>query len=369
MKKQRIVLASVLKPVDDVRMFEKIGKSLSAITGHDVFIIGYPSKAPVADLKITFIPLPAFDRLSLKRMWMPMLILKKVYKLKPEIVIVNTHELLIVAMLIRIFFGCRIVYDVQENYWRNILYTDAFLAPIRPLIAVWVRAKETVLSPFIDLFFLAEKGFEKEMKFFGERYVILENKSLLPPAFVRLKSERTIQLLFSGTISESTGVFQAIGLASSLHQLDPSVRLNIIGYCSRPSTLLKVKQSVAGKPFITITGGDQLVPHSQIISSIATADFGILYYPASQHTENKVPTKLYEYLSARLPILIQNHRPWTELCLPCHAAISIDFTLPFDAPALLKQMEQADFYTSAPKDVDWLSEEKKLLASIKNISY
>ena len=369
MKKQRIVLASVLKPVDDVRMFEKIGKSLSAITGHDVFIIGYPSKALGADLKITFIPLPAFDRLSLKRMWMPMLILKKVYKLKPEIVIVNTHELLIVAMLIRIFFGCRIVYDVQENNWRNILYTDAFLPPIRPLIAAWVRAKETVLSPFIDLFFLAEKGFEKEMKFFGERYVILENKSLLPPAFVRLKSERTIQLLFSGTISESTGVFQAIGLASSLHQLDPSVRLNIIGYCSRPSTLLKVKQSVAGKPFITITGGDQLVPHSQIISSIATADFGILYYPASQHTENKVPTKLYEYLSARLPILIQNHRPWTELCLPCHAAISIDFTLPFDAPALLKQMEQADFYTSAPKDVDWLSEEKKLLASIKNISY
>ena len=53
MKKQRIVLASVLKPVDDVRMFEKIGKSLSAITGHDVFIIGYPSKAPGADPKIS----------------------------------------------------------------------------------------------------------------------------------------------------------------------------------------------------------------------------------------------------------------------------------------------------------------------------
>jgi len=42
MKKQRIVLASVLKPVDDTRMFEKIGKSLSRNPDYEIFIIRYP---------------------------------------------------------------------------------------------------------------------------------------------------------------------------------------------------------------------------------------------------------------------------------------------------------------------------------------
>ena len=54
MKKQRIVLASVLKPVDDTRMFEKIGKSLSDNPDFEIFIIGYPSKQPPNDPEITF---------------------------------------------------------------------------------------------------------------------------------------------------------------------------------------------------------------------------------------------------------------------------------------------------------------------------
>ena len=46
MKKQRIVLASVLKPVDDTRMFEKIGKSLAREPKYEISIYGYPSNKP-----------------------------------------------------------------------------------------------------------------------------------------------------------------------------------------------------------------------------------------------------------------------------------------------------------------------------------
>ncbi len=37
MKKRRIVLASILKPIDDTRMFEKLGTSLSTIKDYEVF--------------------------------------------------------------------------------------------------------------------------------------------------------------------------------------------------------------------------------------------------------------------------------------------------------------------------------------------
>jgi glycosyltransferase involved in cell wall biosynthesis len=270
-------------------------------------------------------------------------------------------------MLIRILFGSKIIYDVQENYWRNILWTDAFPSFLKPILAIWVRGKEVVLSGFFHLFFLAEKGFEKEMKFFRNKSVVLENKSTLPKGFVRTKSNGKIRLLFSGTISESTGVFEAIHLANVLHQQDLTVRLTIIGYCSLDSTLKAVRLAIQDKPFISLTGGDQLVPHQEIMHQIFNSDFGIIYYPASPHIENRIPTKLYEYMSAQLPILMQNYTPWVTLCEPCQAAIKIDFHAPIDAPSLIQEMKQSDFYTVPPRDVDWSSEEKKLLESVNKV--
>jgi hypothetical protein len=162
-------------------------------------------------------------------------------------------------------------------------------------------------------------------------------------------------------------VFQATELARQLHQSDGNVHLQIIGYCAVPSTLQKLRKSIAGDSFITLTGGDQLVPHQEILSQIARSDFGIIYYPSSPNTESKIPTKLYEYLSAKLPILIQNHPPWMTLCEPCGAAITLDFDLPINAPDLLSKMKQTRFYTTPPTNVTWSSEEEMLLKTIDEI--
>ena len=366
MKKHRIVLASVLKPVDDTRMFEKIGKSLNQVPEYEVFIIGYPSHKPPIHEGIKFIPHPYFHRLSLKRLLIPVITLKKIFKVKPDAFIVNTHELLIVAVIIRIIFGTRIIYDLQENYWRNILWTDTFPPIIRQVLAMWVRSKEKLLAGFIQLFLLAEKGFEKEMKFFKNNFIILENKSSLPEGRSPEKLNGSIRLLFSGTLNESTGVFQTIDLANALHQVDNSIYLNIIGYCPVTSTLKKILEKIQGKSFITLTGGDQLVPHDVVVSQLYRSDFGIIYYPSSPHTENKIPTKLYEYLAARLAIIIQDYKPWVDFCNPYQAALPVQFNH-FNAADLLYKMKTSKFYTASPTDVFWSGEEKKLVEAINKV--
>ena len=88
----------------------------------------------------------------------------KTIQVQPELLIVNTHELLIVGILNRILFGTKIIYDIQENYWRNILLTNAFYKPLKPLLAGWVRLKEMSLLPFYHGALLAEKGYERELK-------------------------------------------------------------------------------------------------------------------------------------------------------------------------------------------------------------
>lgn len=367
MKKRRIVLASILKPIDDTRMLEKIGGSLSKVHDYEIFVIGYPTYgAAKSHQNITQLPLKSFNRISLSRLLAPWQIMKIIHKVKPELLIVNTHELLIVGVLNRIFFGARIIYDIRENYWRNILHTKAFPAPLRPLLAAWIRLKEKLTAPFFHAFFLAEKSYENELGFLRNRHVILENKMVIPAGFQRsFRSEKT-RLLFSGTLAESTGVFEAVELAKKLHHFDSKIELKIIGFSALPATLSNLRKVIEKLGFITLIGGDRLVPHSEIIKAISNSDFGIVCYPPSFHIENRIPTKLYEYLACRLPIILQNQDTWAEICKPYQAALEVDFQS-IKPTGILALMRSTVFYSSDPIDVRWASEEPRLMNKVKDI--
>ncbi len=367
MKKQRIVLASILKPVDDTRMFEKMAGTLSKVNDYEIFVIGYPSKNKIYKHEnITQLPLSSFKRLSLTRMLAPWRVLQKVYKVKPKVLIVNTNELLIVSIVNRILFGTQIIYDIRENYWRNILHTSAFPSAFRFLIAGWVRLKEKLTSPLFHTFFLAERTYQQELTFTLRKQIVLENKTFLPVGFKRTISSEKIKLLFSGTLADSTGIFEAIELAKKLHQIDARVELKIVGYCAIESTLESIQKSISEHPFITLIGGNELVPHTQILEAIASADFGIIAYPQSIHIENRIPTKLYEYLACHLPIILQDYKPWVAICNPYQAALTIRFH-DYQPKEVLNQMSTITFYVSHPTDVTWESEEPKLLNTIAKI--
>jgi hypothetical protein len=50
------------------------------------------------------------------------------------------------------------VYDLQENYYQNIRYTDTYPPVIRHLLASTVRSVERISAPLVDHFLLAEKS-------------------------------------------------------------------------------------------------------------------------------------------------------------------------------------------------------------------
>jgi len=356
-KKTRIVIASVLKPVDDTRMFEKLGQTLSEQA--EVHIIGYASRAIVNHPSITFHSLQPFSRLSVSRVLSSWKVFRKIIHIKPDIAIITTHELLAIGVISKILLSCKLMYDVQENYGRNILYTNAFPKFIRPFLAAYVRLKEWITSPFINHFLLAERGYEKELKFSGNKKTSIENKVRRVDTIVEKKNDGNIHLLFSGTLAETTGVFTAIELAGQLHKVNSSVRLTIMGYCSQQIALEKIRKSINDKNFIQLVGGDYLIPHSEIIKAIQSSHFGIIAYAENKSIINSIPTKLYEYLGYQLPILMVDYKPWIEITKPYNASIPFDISN-LNAGEMLSQMKNHSFYLSPPKDVFWESEGEKL---------
>ena len=230
MSKKVAVIASILKPVNDTRMFEKLGLSIRESNKYQVNIIGFEAKIPTEIEGLSFHTLYGGSRISINRLLVPFKFLGKLFKLKPELVIVCTPELLWPAMLYKTISSTRLWYDVQENYQRNVKYQQAYPALIKPFLMAAIAATEWFSRPFIHQYLLAEKGYSKELSFINKKYTILENKYLgNPQVRSRKKSSSTI-LAFTGTCSPENGIMEAISLAMALHRHQYPITLTITGH-------------------------------------------------------------------------------------------------------------------------------------------
>ena len=371
MSEKRILLASLLKPINDTRMYEKLGLSLSKLPDTEIHICGFSAPTPaLAPANITFHPLFNFTRLSIGRLRAQVSFYKLLQSLKPDLVIVCTHELLLAA-----YFYCRaskakLVYDVQENYALNIRSQQNYPYLVRHLLAYGIELLEKFVAPTVDHFILAEKCYARELSFLGKSFTVLENKYkpgsnyIAPNTPVQLNNT-PLRLLYSGTIALEYGIIDAIALTDQLYTLAPDTSLTIIGYCANSNTWQQVQQQVKDKPYIRIIGGDQLVPHSQIIDAMREANVGLLPYRAHPSTANCIPTKLFEYMAHGLVILISQNPIWQGIVQEHQAGIGLNF-FRANAPVLVKQVRTETFYYNGiPNNIFWDSEEDELLNLIK----
>ena len=253
MFRKRILLASLLKPVNDTRMFAKLGQSLCKLEQAEVHIAGFIAPLPEQS-PITFHPIFHFKRLSWQRLTAQWTFWKLLNQLRPEVLVVCTHELLPVAWWYKKKHGGQLVYDVQENYQLNLETQQVYGSVLGRLLGKLVRGVEKAVAPWVDHFLLAEASYAQELPFLGNRFTLLQNKFKAPLGFtarqtpVFLQGQAPLKLLYSGTISELYGVLEAISFADQMHAFLPHATLTIIGYAPSAEFLGKVKTRIQDKP-------------------------------------------------------------------------------------------------------------------------
>ncbi|GAB3292900.1 glycosyltransferase family protein [Hymenobacter tenuis] len=378
-----ILLASVLKPLDDTRMLGKFGRTLASRAGTQVHVAGRlaPTPSGLPDNLRTH-ALLAGSRLSFARVKAQWTYWQLLRKLRPNLVFVHAPELLPLTALWSVLGpNRRFVYDVRENYALNIQTQQVYPGWARNVLARLVRGLETLAARRATAIVLAERSYAEELPFAEpNRTLILENKyqpttrEEATPVWPRQlpSTSEPLRLLYSGTISELNGVWEAIRFARHLQEAWPLVHLTIIGACQQPGLFPRLEATVADMPtLVTLMGGQQLVPHARVVAEMHRSHLGLLPYQPHPSTARCIPTKLFEYLANGLPIVLPPNPLWQPLVQLHQAGIVLDFQQPEYPPAgtLAAMLAERPYYPQGtPPEALWATEAEKLhqlLDSIK----
>lgn len=316
------------------------------------------------------------SRLSLGRLDAQSRYWQLLRRLQPHLVIVHAPELLPLTLLWqRLGRGRTFIYDIRENYALNVSTQQVYQGLARRWLAAGLRWVEARAARRAAAIVLAETSYAAELPFLSElpggRVVVLENKYQPQPgelvrafgSFAAFPSAAPLRLLYSGTISELNGVWEAVALARGLQSAWPGgARLTIIGFCQQPELLRQLQQQVARhSDWLTLIGGGELVPHARIVAEIGRSHLGLLPYRPHPSTERCRPTKLFEYLAHGLPVVAPPNPLWQDVLTRYGAGLALDFSDPAAAATLVAQLAGTVFYPhGVPADVLWEPEGKKL---------
>jgi glycosyltransferase involved in cell wall biosynthesis len=310
---------SLLNPAIHSRIFFKMAQS-QVRAGHRVTIIAQdPAAHPYERAGVHIIPLGVFGRLSWRRMLGIRTVEALARGVAADIYQIHTVELLPMAHRLKsALAGCKVIFDMHEDYVANILYADYYADYIRRFLARRVQAVLDAFPAWGDGLILAEDCFKGLVAFDPERLAIVRNKFQFP------QSDDTPQpqgpgglpfMLLTGTIAANWGVWESIALWEALNRRQP-LGLVIAGHGQDRRLMAQVAQRVAQgglQDRFRLAGGATYLPFETVVKYIQACTFGLALYAIKENIKDRIPTKFYEFMAHRKPLLFTPNPPWMAL--------------------------------------------------------
>lgn len=371
MSQKKIIIASVLKPLKDTRAYYRFGLSLRETNKYQINIIGFSSKKDLDEKNIKFYPIFFKKENHFSRYLSGWRLLRHIRKTKPSIMVICTWELLPAALIGKMIWGGKLLYDVQENTVSNIQYNRTMPAWKKPFAKCLVSCIESAAKPFISFFLLAEQCYVRELPSFSP-FLVLENKYFGNFAAERHPvklDKKQLNFLISGTLTEVYGILDAINWFKAIQETYPGFNLRIIGHCPLPSFKQQVLKACKGKENIDFHISDTPIAYTEILEAYSKSDVILMPYHQIPSIQDKIPSKLYESLAMGKPFLFSPNPKWKELVKKYGIGMEMDFRdLDSASSNLGRFLENSHFSILPGEEVLWKSDEKKFLDLIEKLA-
>ncbi|MCH7399224.1 glycosyltransferase [Belliella sp. DSM 107340] len=367
MNKPKIAIASILKPLHDARSFYRLGLSLRETNKYHLNIIGFSLKNVPSEEDIDFFTLFDSNRDNPRRLFVSINFISILKKIKPEVLIITTYELLPAAVLMKFFLKYRLVYDVQENYELNIKENKTISGWKKWLAISWVRTVQNISKPFIDKCIFAEACYQEEMPTI-KNFVVLENKffgKIKKIQTVKFDTDQPLEFLISGTLTKVYGIVDAMLWFGELVKNKPTYKLKIIGHVTIAEYGKRIEEIASKIPQIRLEISPSPIDYKEILRSYNECDIVLLPYHQLPSIHPKIPSKLYESLAMGKPFIFSPNMNWERITNRYGAGLSVNFFEPEYAKVEIEKILKKEFYTHGmDKFPYWKSKEEEKLKEL-----
>ena len=363
-----VLIASTLKPVRDIRAFEKLAFSLGETSKYRLNIIGFSDEKPADEGKYRFFSSMSHYGSKVDRLLAQVRFAKKLLDLKPKLLICCTYEYLPLASFFKSFLKYRLVYDVQENYSKNLDLNPSLNGIKKKWASYLIRKAEGVKG--IDLFLLAESCYRDEMPDKAP-FLILENKyqgAIKEVSQVRLDPTKNLKFFITGTLTPAYGTLEGLTWFQKILEAYPHFHLKVIGHCPLDAYKIQLLQQAANCPQIHLEISNTPISYYRIEQVLINSDAALLPYVTHPAIQEKIPTKLFECAALGIPVLMTRNPKWEKFFNSYQGGIAVDFLDKENVLTTFQHaLDQTYFSTSVPESVLWISQKLLFQQAIQNL--
>ena len=329
-----IIHLTTAHPRIDARIFIKEVKTLAYSMPHKVILLVADGKGSEDDerSKVSVKNLGAVGWGRLGRLfigsWRSFC---EIRKQKPAIVHFHDPELMPLGMILKKLIGCKVIYDVHEDLPCQILSKDWLPEIFRKPISWVMTGMEWFAARSFDA--IVPATLKIAARFPINKTVIIQNFPIIreisyskPIPF----RERPKAFAYPGYISKIRGIFEVLQALNMLHDVE-GIRLELAGEFITPDLEDEMRE-LPGWALVKYHGW---ITREQLVLLLGNVRAGlVLHHPVPNEIDAQ-PIKLYEYMSAGLPVIASNFPRLKQIIEGAECGLLVN---PMDPKAIAEAM-------------------------------
>lgn len=367
----RVAHLTSVHPRYDGRIWAKECRSLVE-AGLDVTLVVADALGEETRDGVRIIGVGAFASRWRRMMAGPRRVLRKAREVDAEIYHLHDPELLTIALDLK-RSGKRVIFDAHEDFPKQVLGKHYLGSAARVVVAGCARAYEARVCGKLDAVVAAWPAVGRKFASINPETVVVNNYPVadeLRAQVSALGGQQDMAVCYVGGMTAIRGLRE---LVEAMGHLDGRVRLRLGGSFAQPGLAEELRALPAWKyvdelGWLTRPAVRDVM--SRCLAGVAT------YLPSPNHGEAQ-PTKLFEYMSAGLPVISSHFPAWREVIEGNQCGICVD---PADPGAIAEAIrwvvdnpaERTRMGTNGRRAVEerynWGSESRTLVALYERLS-
>lgn len=356
----KICHITTVHPRYDIRIFHKECSSLAKHYDVSLIVADGLSDEEINGVNIVDIGLRQSSRLKRARIDSKKA-LKKALELNCELYHFHDPELSRIGVKLK-KKGKKVIYDTHEDLPRQI-YGKPYLKDfIKPFLARFIEWQENKAAKKFDYICSATPFIRNRFKEINKNTIDINNFPIINELNLEVSWEnKKNKVSYAGGISEIRGIKELVKAIEI-----SKYKLNLAGSFSSDNLKNDVEK-IKGWEKIEFHG---LLSREDMAKMLSESKAGIVTFLESPNHVNAQPNKIFEYMSAGLPVIASNFKLWKEIVEGSECGICVNPESPkqiseaiakiIENDEIAKQMGEKGVKAVKEK-YNWANEEKKLI--------